>query len=112
VAWETVTAALAAGLGAGGLGGLAGTFTTRRKVVSESRLTDGQLSEKVNNMLAKELERVVGKYEKLETHYEECKETCRQSNDRIDDLTRDHASCNQRLLSLQARLHQLEHPEN
>jgi rubrerythrin len=108
VAWETVTAALAAGVGAGGLGGILGTFTTRRKIVSEARLTDGQLSEKVNNMLARELERVVGRYERMEERYEECRQACSEAGHRIDILTREHSHCNERLTALQDRLKKLE----
>ena len=111
MAWETTTAAIVAALGAGGFGSFVSSLTTRRKIVSDARLSDGELSSKVNNMIANELERVVGQKERLEARYDECRSSCREANEKIDALSKEHTQCNEKLTHLQAQIEKLKSPE-
>ena len=108
MAWETVPPLIVGVLGAGGLSGIIATVATRRKVASEAKLTDGQLSEKVNNMLVRELERRVGHYETLEARYELCVKTCREANEKADSIARKHHNCEWELEQLKQRIKTVE----
>lgn len=97
----TITTILAVLLGAGGVGGFLGTLTTRRKIVSEAKLTDGQLSEKVNNMLIREVERMSKRVELTEERFESCKTACREAKDAVHRLTLEHELCTKQLKHLE-----------
>lgn len=107
MAWETVTAVIAGVVGAGGIGGIAGTMATRKKAIAEARLTDGQLSGMVNNMLATQLERVTMSKERIESLYEDCKTKVAEAQSETRRLGWEHAQCDRQLRALQEEVRKL-----